>query len=601
MSQHQAFRRVAAPPELAQRQETVTFPAPVRGIVISENETYMQPGAAIILDNWKPTMKSIAVRGGCSLWTTLPEGGPVYSGFEYESGNNKHMFFCTATTVYDTSSTTPAVIASGRTSGYHYAAQFANQGGDWMVVVDKNGDPPLRFNGSTWATLTHTTPIAWAVSTAYVPGDRRLDTADSTIWKCAVGHTSPGTGTFAAARAAAPLTWIADVATDGVPFITGTVGTAVEHGSNLIYVCKYRNRLFFIEKHSMNAWYLPLNAIGGALGLVPLSGATSRGGHLVFCAVWSLDAGDGIDDKLVFMTDLGEAIIFTGSNPADAANWRQEGRYEMSRPMGPDAHVNIGGDLLVATSEGLIPISACITKDKSELEIASVTRQIKPLWRDMVLVKSSFDWNMYKWNEYGALFTSWPGGNSSELVLLASNVATGAHTRFTGWDTISFASLSGAMYFGTQTGTVMKADDTGYDNGRAYTATMVSGWEVFKSPSQTVTWRQARGSFLAALRENFNAQLSATVDYTVTLPPPPAVGIAPVGFDDLWDSGVWDDAVWDAGVSQLPATRNTGWVSIGMTGYSHAAVVQITIGQSVKPDIELISVAGTFERLGVTV
>ena len=68
----------------------------------------------------------------------------------------------------------------------------------------------------------------------------------------------------------------------------GPAGTPVEHGGSLTYVCKYQNRLFFIEKNSMNAWYLPLNAVGGLLSLIPLSGATSRGGHLVFCAVWSL-------------------------------------------------------------------------------------------------------------------------------------------------------------------------------------------------------------------------------------------------------------------------------------------------------------------------
>ena len=72
MSQHQFFRRVAVPQQMAQRVETTTFPAPVRGLIINENESYMQPGAAVIMDNWKPTMKSAALRGGCDLWAQLP-------------------------------------------------------------------------------------------------------------------------------------------------------------------------------------------------------------------------------------------------------------------------------------------------------------------------------------------------------------------------------------------------------------------------------------------------------------------------------------------------------------------------------------------------
>ena len=62
----------------------------------------------------------------------------------------------------------------------------------------------------------------------------------------------------------------------------------------------------------MNAWYLPLNSAGGALQMIPLSGAATKGGKLLACFTWSVDAGDGLDDKLVFMTDLGELIIFTG-------------------------------------------------------------------------------------------------------------------------------------------------------------------------------------------------------------------------------------------------------------------------------------------------
>ena len=105
----------------------------------------------------------------------------------------------------------------------------------------------------------------------------------------------------------------------------------------------------------MNAWYLPLNAVGGLLALIPLSGAATKGGKLLFCATWSIDAGDGIDDKLVFCTDLGELLIFTGGDPASAANWRQEGRYEVRPPMGMNAHIGIGGDMLIATVDGIVP------------------------------------------------------------------------------------------------------------------------------------------------------------------------------------------------------------------------------------------------------
>ena len=73
MSVHQMFRRVAVPPQMAQQMQIVTIPAPVRGLVLSENEAYMQPGGALVMDNWKPTLRGSALRGGCDRWCELPE------------------------------------------------------------------------------------------------------------------------------------------------------------------------------------------------------------------------------------------------------------------------------------------------------------------------------------------------------------------------------------------------------------------------------------------------------------------------------------------------------------------------------------------------
>lgn len=600
MSQHQFFRRSAVPQQVAQQIQTTTLPAPTRGIIQNENESYMQPGAAIICDNWRPTMKGVSLRGGCARWAVLPETVPVVSMFEYASGINLRMFAATATNIYDVTTVTPVLVKSGQHSGNYVASQLANQGGDWLVVLNDAGDAPLRFNGTTWTTLDGTAPASWLNNNAYTVGNRVTDVTDNSYWKCAVAHTSAVSGTFSADRAAHPTFWTVDLPADGSSWITGPPGSAVAGGLNLTYVCKYRSRYFFIEQNSMNAWYLPLNAVGGALLMIPLSGAATKGGKLLFCASWSIDAGDGIDDKLVFVTDLGEAIIFTGGDPSSAANWRQEGRYMLSPPMGMNAHLAVGGDLLVATVDGILPVSGAITKDRAELELAAITRTIKPMWRAEAIDKRAYPWTMCKWDEYGAIFTTFPYGDPGKRYCLATNAATGAHARYVGWDATCFARMRGDMFFGTQAGIVMQADRTGYDDGNTYTAVLVGGWEVFQSASQTITWRQARASFSARAREPFVPQLSATTDYIVTLPTPPAAGPDP-GVLDLWDQGLWDGAHWDAGTPPTIVVRNTGWVSIGLTGFSHAPIVQVTVGQQAKPEVDLISIAATYERDAVTV
>jgi hypothetical protein len=272
----------------------------------------------------------------------------------------------------------------------------------------------------------------------------------------------------------------------------------------------------------------------------------------------------------------------------------------MSPPMGMNAHILVGGDLLIATIDGILATSGAITKDKALLELSSITRNIKPMWREEVLDKREWAWTMCKWDEFGGMFVTWPGGKPGRRLCAVVNQGTGAWARFTGWDATCFVKLRGTMYFGTQDGRVMEADRTGLDDGAPYVATLVGGWEMFSSPSQTITWRQSRAIFAARPNETFIPQISATTDYVITVPTPPLAGEDP-DVDDLWDEGAWDAAKWDNGVTPVISARNTGWISIGSTGFTHAPIVQITVAQRVRPIVDLISITATFERAGVNV
>jgi hypothetical protein len=370
----------------------------------------------------------------------------------------------------------------------------------------------------------------------------------------------------------------------------------------------------------MNAWYLPTNAFQGRILQIPLAGAATKGGKLLCGFTWSIDAGDGIDDKCVFMTDQGELLIFTGSDPSTAANWRQEGRYATSFPLGMNCWTPIGGDVLIATVDGIIPISASITKDTSQLELAAITRPIKPMWRDEVNAKRALPWTMCKWDEFGGLFVTFPGGIAGSLTMAAVNIATGAWCRYTNVDAMCFGRLRADAFFGTQGGKIVQFERTGTDNGTPYTATMVGGWEMFSSQSATIVWRQARASFRARSGEPFQPQLSATTDYVIVIPPPPSAAPDP-GPLDVWDQGLWGPdagptppgptppspadiaqyAQWDQPAPATATVRNTMWVSIGYTGFSHAPICQVTIAQASPPDVELISIAATYDAAGVNV
>jgi uncharacterized membrane protein YgcG len=579
MSRHLAFRRQPVNPQVAQQLRTTTFPAPTRGISMNENPAFTQPGSALIQDNWVSTMRGVRLRGGCIRWCDLHAGlsvpntarKPIISAFEYVNDRNQRMFAGQDTALYDVTSAVPTLVKGGQTSGNYVSAQFANAGGDWMLVCNDSGDPVLRYNGTSWTVLSSTAVTAadWTNGHAYALGEFAKDPDLLSVWKCLVAHTSAATGTFEADRAANPSRWSTAVATDGAPFITGPAGEKVEDGLNLAYVWKYRNRLFFIENDSMNAWFLGIDAVGGVLQKIPLAGSASRGGSLLFGAVWSLDAGDGTDDKVVFVTTLGECLIFTGSDPSDPDNWKQEGRYQLSPPLGMNAHTTVGGDLLIMTVDGIVPISQAITKTAGQLELAMLTRTIKGLWRREVNAKRGEAWSAEKWDEYGAVFVATPGGAPGDRHCLVVNNSTGSWSRFPGYDATCFVRLRQDLFFGTQDGILMQADRSGFDDGNhlkiPYLATLVGGWETFGQPSSQVVWHQARAMFTTGPQEPFNPQLGATVDYVITLPsaPPPNAGnntgsSTPGTAEARWDVGGWDLAHWDnVGATVLSLSGST--------------------------------------------
>ena len=121
----------------------------------------------------------------------------------------------------------------------------------------------------------------------------------------------------------------------------------------LVNVCVSKQRLFFAEKGSLNAWYTSgVGEVQGTLYKLDLSTIFRDGGELITIASWTQDAGQGIDDLTVFLTSEGEVAVYAGSNPNDASDWRLKGIYRMSRPIGYRCTVQHQGDIVIISEDG---------------------------------------------------------------------------------------------------------------------------------------------------------------------------------------------------------------------------------------------------------
>jgi hypothetical protein len=492
------------------------FVAPTRGWILSENLASVQPGGAYVLDNWICTEKGIRVRGGGLRHATLPAN--VVSLFSY-GVTNRRMFAATATAVYDvTAPASPLVAPAAAFSGQtsgDYSFAQFGTAGGDFLYIVNGTDSPRLFNGTTWTAIT--------------------------------GASSPA--------------------------ITGVTTSLLNH------VWVHANRLFFVERNTMRAWYLPVDSIGGIATSFSLAGVFKKGGSLLFGARWSLDAGDGLDDVCVFVSTEGEIAVYEGQNPSDANNWSLSGIYEMPRPLGKNATASAGGELLVATTSGIIPISAAIKSDLGALERQSITYAIYPYWRKNFTTGTV---HIEKVPSSGVMFVTEPG----QKYTLAANLLTGAWSRLT-WQATCLLDFEERGYFGAGS-RVFLMDAGGNDDGMPYTAVYVGQFEGLGSFGGTKTAHQMRATFETS--GPINPQITARADFDTVVSSPPA---SPANYTvDVWDVGLWDQAKWDATGGVIVQSV---WTAVGVTGRVIAPEVQLTFGIVPTPNVSLVAIEAEYQ------
>ncbi|WP_431321675.1 hypothetical protein [Rhizobium sp. YTU87027] len=366
--------------------------------------------------------------------------------------------------------------------------------------------------------------------------------------------------------------------------------TGLSAPSELSFVWSFANRLFYIRKNTMSVYYLPVDSINGALSEFSLAGIFQEGGSLLCGGKWSMDSGDGLDDKWVVVSTAGEVAVYQGTNPGDASNWQKVGIYKITPPMGANATMQAGGDLLIGTEDGIVPISEAVNKDEAALSLSAVTRNIEPEWKKEVVARRALPWEIVKWPTNNMMLVSLPvpdAGISSAMFV--ANLETGAWCKFTGWETRSIGHYAGFGYFGTNTGTIHQMEVGGSDDGTPYVCTYVGLPDHLRTPGAFKIIHSARAVFLSNVP--FIAKISASVNYQVTLPTPPS-SVANYTTDE-WDSGLWDVAKWDsAGVGQI----STKWVSVGKSGFIVSPQIQITCGVTPFPRTELMAFDVLWER-----
>jgi hypothetical protein len=537
--------------------KTATFPAPISGWI--RNENLAAPNArkpdgskvygAHTLENWFPTATGVRVRGGSLTHTQIGNGLlPVTALFKYVNGNNRSMFAATQDAVYDA---TAAV--------------------DVGLLVTDAGEELETDDGYALVWADSSSP---AVVTGATGGD----------WSTVQFATAGGTFLRAVNGSDTPQVY------DGASWSTAPAitGSGLDP-TRLSHVWAFKNRLFFVEKNTLNAWYLPVDAIGGTAVKFPLGGVFNLGGSLLYGASWSLDTSEdgGLGEQCAFISTEGEVAVYKGTDPAASATWSKAGVYKIGKPRGPHAFIHAGGDLVIATDIGFVPLSQAIQRDFAALAPAAVSYPIETAWNEAVVDRTNDYWHCTIWPRKQMVLVTLPTETGETPEVFVANARTGAWGLFTGWEATCILEYEDRCFFGSTLGNVIEAEATGLDNGDAYECVCVPLFDPLKTPASLKTVSQSRATYHAS--RQMNLRLSAQRDYTTNLP----TALADTSVSGpVWGSAIWGESVWSA-----PGGKQTYrvWKSTPGAGYALAVAVQIKSENLAPPDVELIQLDITYD------
>ncbi|MCP1239870.1 hypothetical protein NKW44_09200 [Acetobacter lovaniensis] len=588
------------------KAQVVSFPPPTAGWISNQNliaNTSDTPGA-VVLDNWWPTPQTVRIRRGCALYSQPDQSADCSSLMSYNDGSVEKLFAAIGGTIWDiTSASAPMAAVTGLKGGEWVSTQFATDGGVFLIAV--NGvDPVQLYDGTHWWPLTGSDILLLQLGTItkdFAAGEvvtgaasgakgRVIFQQGSQMYVTSTNATAfqSGESVSGSSGGSAVLSGASSTYWPGITVASGSSISTVDP-SKFSFVWSYMARLYFIESGTMNVWYMSAGAVAGSVTPLPLGGVFPAGGSLLFGSSWSLDnsSSNGLSEQCVFVTDAGEVAVYQGYDPNLSSTWGKVGLYRVDKPRGKRAFIRNGGDLLIATDAGLIPLTQAVNRNPSNLAPGAVSYPIQDAWMQAVAERPTRNWQVTVWPEMQMVAVSIPASDNYQPYMLVVNMNTSAWARFTNWNPLCFADMGGQLYFGTTEGRIAGAWQTGMDMGVPFTAIYAP------------LFHDLGGTFGAKMPRDANVMMRGTnqiswsvgmmYDYVLTIPAPPQS--AAVSNAGIWDQAIWDQSLWNDSSTLMPQKK---WAPVSGMGYAISPCLQVTSGNLAPFDNEIVRVDVTY-------
>lgn len=548
--------------------QTSSITAPIGGWNARDSIAAMPPTDAVSMVNFFPTPTFVQLRRGFTKYSTGITG-QVNTLMTFAGNNDQKMFAAADLTLYNVDTPIATEVLTVENDKFQFV-NFSNNGGNYLIAC--NGEETLIYDDANnrWVKMAGTQTPSTITAITHIGTQATVN--------CATPHGLV-TGNYITLTGALPTTYngtyrvtVLDADTfrytlaqdpqfDAAPVGEYTIlfGTTGVDPAKFIQVNLFKNRLYFVEKDTLNAWYLPVDAIGGEFKPLYFGGIATQGGILRAMGTWTLDAGQGADDYAVWATSMGEIIVYNGTDPNDPAAWALKGVWQFGYIFNNRCFYKFGGDLLIMSQDGLVPLSASLQSSRLDPRVFITDKIYYEIAQQVQYNSNQFGWQILYFAKPNMLIINIPDPNGTKQFVM--HTISKAWASFEGINAKCWELKYDQCYFGGN-GYVGQFWESGSDDGELISASCQQAYSYFDMVGQQKRFTMVRPTFFidagtpayyAAVNTDFNTQ-----DYLGNVVFNPDFSV--VG---IWDVAIWDQSAWGGGFTPYQA-----WSGVRGIGYS---------------------------------
>jgi hypothetical protein len=343
--------------------------------------------------------------------------------------------------------------------------------------------------------------------------------------------------------------------------ITGMTGSQ----NTLHSPMAFKGRMYLAQEDQLGFYYLAVGAIQGAASFFDLQQQSLRGGALATMVSYSQESmGDGPQDYALFVTTEGEYIMYAGTDPSNAATWELVGRYYGPPPIGKKGWFKFRSDVYFITREGILSFTQIRQMGEEASDTKYLTSRLGQLYAGATTYKNTHGWTGIIYPAGSLLVVNIPrsGAMSGAYTQFVMDTNSNAWGQFTNWNGICFALFNDRLYFGTNAGKVVLADEGFTDNGAEVVGVARPAWNDFDNGFGLGNAEKQFHMLYLAVRADGVPSVSCALNVNFENDEPVSASAAapPEGVE--WDVPDWDTADWADG----PAIQNIA-IPVSKLGY----------------------------------